>query len=91
MTSLGDRIRKFGVTTHGSIAAFAAAMEMPASNIHKYLNEERHPGFQILTRLHDLGCDLNWLFSGRGDMFAENRAGKSLRARADRESRRNGR
>ena len=28
-----------------------------------YLNGKGKPGFQVLRKLHEMGCDLNWLLS----------------------------
>jgi hypothetical protein len=74
----GKRIRLFGETVYESIKDFALDLNMAPSNLQKYMNSEREPGMGILGRMLEMGCNLNWLLSGRGKMFADNEAGRSL-------------
>jgi transcriptional regulator with XRE-family HTH domain len=61
-SDIGSRIKDFGLSKYASLKDFADALEMNPSNLHLYINNERSPGTKILTRLHKLGCDLNYLF-----------------------------
>lgn len=79
--TLGERLRCFGILTYGSVQGFARALKMAPSNLQKYLGGEREPGPATLARLLALGCNLNGLFSGRGEVFADNAAGNELRMR----------
>mgnify|MGYP001568720251 CR=1 FL=1 len=64
---MGDRIRKFGLEKFGSIKEFAEAMGMSPSNLQAYLQDRREPGTPILKRLIELGCDMDWLFTGENN------------------------
>ncbi|MDI6804645.1 MAG: helix-turn-helix transcriptional regulator [Bacteroidota bacterium] len=61
MSSIGDRIRQFGLKKYGSINAFSEAMGVTASNLQQYLADRRQPGTPVLLKLKQLGCDINWL------------------------------
>ncbi|MBS1912791.1 MAG: helix-turn-helix domain-containing protein [Bacteroidetes bacterium] len=80
--TIGERTRKFGEVAFGSMEEFAKALKIAPSNLQKYLNGERNPGIGMLQRLHELGCSVNSLIGGDGSIFADNGAGKLLRARA---------
>jgi transcriptional regulator with XRE-family HTH domain len=84
----GQRLRLFAIAWHGrtngSITAFAEALGMQPSNLHKYLSGEREPGASVLARIAELGCNIHWLMSGDGEMYAENEAGAELRRNAGR-------
>ncbi|MBS1911706.1 MAG: hypothetical protein JST22_06955 [Bacteroidetes bacterium] len=54
---------------------------MKPSNLHKYLSNERQPGKSTITRMADLGCNVQWLVSGEGEMFSETDAGHALRSK----------
>lgn len=74
----GKRIRLFGETVYESIKDFAVDLNMAPSNLQKYMNSEREPGMGILLRMLEMGCNLNWLLSGKGRMFADNDTGRAL-------------
>jgi transcriptional regulator with XRE-family HTH domain len=82
----GRRLRLFANSWHGrtsgSITAFAEALGMQPSNLHKYLSGEREPGASVLARIAELGCNIHWLMSGDGEMYADNEAGNELRRNA---------
>jgi DNA-binding CsgD family transcriptional regulator len=82
--TLGERARRFGDVSFGSVEEFARALKIAPSNLQKYLNGERNPGLAMLQRLHELGCNINSLISGEGSIFADNAAGRMLRAAAGR-------
>ncbi len=74
----GKRIRLFGETVYASIKDFATDLQMAPSNLQKYMNSEREPGMGILVRMLEMGCNINWLLSGKGRMFADNETGRAL-------------
>ena len=82
----GQRLRLFGATRFGTgkgaITTFAKALGMKPSNLHKYLANEREPGTAVLARISELGCNIHWLVSGEGEMFANNALGEELRRKA---------
>lgn len=75
----GRRLRLFGNTAFGSIKAFALKLGMQPSNLQKYLSGKREPGAIVLSRIAEHGCNIHWLISGEGEMFADNDAGRTLR------------
>lgn len=62
---IGDRIRKFGEDNFTSMVEFASYLEVSKANLNQYLQGKNPPGFKMLSRLLLLGCDLNWLLSGK--------------------------
>lgn len=75
----GRRLRSFGTTAFGSVKSFAESLGMQPSNLQKYLSGKREPGAIVLARIAELGCNIHWLISGEGEMFANNDAGRTLR------------
>ena len=74
--AIGSRIRYFGVAVFGRIKDFAEAMDMAPPNLHKYMNDEREPGIGILQKMQTLGCSIDWLLSGEGEMLLAKRLRK---------------
>jgi hypothetical protein len=79
----GDRLRFFGETVYDSVKEYALAIKMAPPNLQKYMNNEREPGSTVLRKLYALGCNINWLLSGQGEMFADNEVGRHLQPRAN--------
>src|SRR3954468_20007461 len=81
----GQRLRLFGVvrfgTASGSVKAFAEAISMKPSNLQKYLCGDREPGASVLARVADLGCNVHWLVTGDGEMYAASKAGEEVKRR----------
>lgn len=71
-------MRLFGETVYNSVKEFAEAVKMAPPNLQKYMNDDREPGSGVLRKLYNLGCNINWLLTGHGDMFAENEVGRLL-------------
>ena len=69
--SSGDRLRIFALSKYQSIKEFADLIGMDSGNVQKYLNEKRKPGSSFLKRLQKEGCDINWLLTGEGEMYAK--------------------
>lgn len=80
---IGERIRAFGQLLFdgqkGWGKMFAQAMGVKPPTLHPYFRNEKKPGGLVLERLIKLGCNADWLLTGKGDMFAENESGKRLR------------
>lgn len=72
----GERMRLFGETVYKSVKEFAEAVKMAPPNLQKYMNNDREPGSGVLRKLYALGCNINWLLTGQGDMFADNEVGR---------------
>lgn len=69
--SIGKRLREFGESKYGSMKDFAIALNMPAPSLQSYLSGKREPGTPIIIRLYNLGCDINWLISGKDSNYPE--------------------
>lgn len=52
---------------------FARALTMEPPSLTKYLNGSQRPGFVMQERLRELGCDIEWLMTGKksGDRETE--------------------
>lgn len=63
--SIGERLREFGLEKFGSIKEFAKAMRMSPPSLQQYLSDRREPGTPVLQKLIKLGCDVEWLMTGK--------------------------
>jgi transcriptional regulator with XRE-family HTH domain len=63
--TIGQRLRKFGLERYGSIKEFAKAMQMSPPGLQQYLADKREPGTPVLQRLIRVGCDVEWLMTGK--------------------------
>lgn len=53
-----------------SMAELARAMGLANSQqLYVYLNGQSLPGFELLAKLRELGCDPNWLMAGESSAF----------------------
>lgn len=77
----GQRLREFVDTVYSTVKAFAEAVGMQPSNLHKYLNDEREACISVLARFAEAGCNIHWMVAGEGDMFADNEKGREFRRR----------
>ncbi len=71
MNSIGERIREFALDKYSKINDFADALGMGASNVQSYMRGARKPGSLVLQKIQRLGCNLDWLLTGEGEMYAE--------------------
>jgi len=70
INDVGSRLREFA-EHKGGVEALSKLIEMQSSNLGKYLRGDVLPGSTLLSRLIALGCNLNWLFTGEGEMLWE--------------------
>lgn len=61
--TIGEKLRFFAENSIGSVAKFAELLGMKPPSLYVYLNNESIPGGDLLRKLKDLGCDINWLLS----------------------------
>lgn len=62
---VAERIREFA-KRFDSLAEFARLLEMKTpQQLQPYLTGKSLPGFELLVKLRNLGCDPNWLLSGQ--------------------------
>lgn len=61
---VGLRLRKFLLDKFGKLNNGAVKIGMSPQSLQKYLNGEFIPGGEILSKLSQLGCDIDWLLLG---------------------------
>jgi len=60
---------------------FAEALGIAPPNLSRYLNGDSLPNKTVLLLIAQQGCNIHWLLTGEGSMFADNAAGRELQAR----------
>ncbi len=64
--AIAKRLRKFGVDKYDKIKIFAENLDMnPSSLQSSYLSGRNAPGALLLVKLVKLGCDIEWLLTGK--------------------------
>jgi transcriptional regulator with XRE-family HTH domain len=63
------RLRVFCNSVSPSQAEFARTLGMKPQMLQKYLSGERLPLPGLLDKLNKLGCNINWLINGEGEMI----------------------
>ena len=61
--NIGEKLRVFAKKKLGSVAKLAESLGMKPPSLYNYLNGVSIPGGEMLTKLKNLGCDINWLLS----------------------------
>lgn len=69
VSSLGDRLRQFAKTQHGSVAALTRTIGKGRNFLGSYIENRAKPGSEILAAVARAGCDINWLLTGEGPMI----------------------
>ena len=59
------RLRDFGNSKFPSMAAFGRALDMRPQELYRYLNGTSKPGNILQVKLRSLGCDIEWLMTGK--------------------------
>ncbi len=68
--SIGKRIKEIRASLHLTSAELAQKLNIPVRTIGSYEREEAQPGPRFLNALIECCCiNINWLLSGRGNMF----------------------
>ncbi len=75
----GTRLGQFVNENFVSVLKFSYRIEIGPSLIHKYINNKSSPGHNVLQKLYEAGCNINWLLSGEGEMWNETEEGKKLK------------
>lgn len=78
MHESGERLREFARRCYRSVAELEREMEV-GKVLGQYVRGPSEPGFGLLQRLYRAGCNINWLLSGEGSMYAPNARGRELR------------
>lgn len=61
--NIGEKIRIFAENKGFSFAELAELLGMKPQSLQVYLSGKSNPGSEILRKLKDLGCDINWLLT----------------------------
>lgn len=69
MDSIGNRLRAFVDDKYISLKDFSDKIEMNPGNVQKYLTGKRKPGTPLLQRLQAQGLNIDWLLTGKGEMY----------------------
>jgi SOS-response transcriptional repressor LexA len=64
-SEIRERLRKFGESKFPSMAQFARALRITPQDLNHYLMGNGKPGNKLQSRLRDLGCDIEWLMTGK--------------------------
>jgi len=63
---IGKRLRNWAAEEFaGNMADFARAVSMKPQQVYAYFNGKSKPGNKLQARLRDLGCDIEWLMTGK--------------------------
>ena len=64
-SEIGKRLREFGLSKFTSMAEFARALDLPPQSLNSYLSGNFMPGNKMQSKLRELGCDIEWLMTGK--------------------------
>jgi transcriptional regulator with XRE-family HTH domain len=60
-------MREFGLSKFNTLREFSTVLGMLPQSLQKYLNNSSLPGGELLVKLHNLGCDIVWLLTGKAE------------------------
>lgn len=69
---IGDRIRKISEVLQISLSELADLLGITAQNLSVYVNNRRQPKSIFLQHFKKIGVNIDWLLTGKGDMFIDN-------------------
>lgn len=73
--SIGKRIKEIKASLHLTSTELARQLNIPVRTIGSYEREEAQPGPKFLNALIETYCvNINWLLTGKGNMFLSRRA-----------------
>lgn len=88
--SIGKRIKEIRTTLHLTSGELAKSLNIPVRTIGSYEREEAQPGSKFLNALMECcHVNINWLLSGKGQMFLSNKTELDLNYIAELQSRLN--
>jgi transcriptional regulator with XRE-family HTH domain len=65
-SEIANRLRDWGLKKFGTFRQFSNALGISYEHLYRYIKGGSNPGAKILSKLSELGCDINWLLTGRG-------------------------
>ena len=66
--NIGKRLEIFIVTNFNEKQEFAKLIEVSPSMLSQWTTEQRVPSGETLRKIAELGCNINWLLTGKGRM-----------------------
>jgi hypothetical protein len=79
--TIGQRLEEFARKQFGGIPSLNKKINEVSgkkTSIYKYIKDDRSPGAILLVPLAKLGCNLNWLLLGTGDMLYDANANRKV-------------
>ncbi len=64
-SAIGARLREFAYSRGFKLTEFAKALGMIPQTLNSYLSGRIAPGSEVLMKLSDLGCNIEWLLTGK--------------------------
>lgn len=69
---IGKRLRTILIDKFGSINESARVLDKTSANLrNNYLNGKSIPGPELLSKLLEYGCDIQWLLTGKENLFMQ--------------------
>lgn len=78
-SSTGDRLRMFLDAKNISQVEFGESVKSTKHVVHQWVADKRFPKVSTLLVLADMGCNLDWLITGRGSMIVKTDETAALR------------
>lgn len=88
--TLGKRLRIFALSSFDELNHFAKAIGTSPAVISQWFKDVKSPSVLYLEKIYKIGCNINWLLSGEGEMFAPNFAGAEVKRKYDTNSKKDG-
>ncbi|MBK7265478.1 MAG: helix-turn-helix domain-containing protein [Ignavibacteriales bacterium] len=73
---IARRLREFAYSKTDRLKDFAGSLDMSPQTLNSYLSGKISPGSELLIKLSDLGCDIDWLLTGSGKNLKEKESGR---------------
>jgi len=77
----GEKIKAFAKKKFGSLNDLSLIIEVNPNQMSSYTTENRKPGFEMLQKLYENGCDIHWLLDDKrpiDEVFNNNIECKSI-------------
>lgn len=63
--TIGERLKEFSKMRFKSHAELAEKLGIKREQLYPYFNDDSKPGSELLIKLIELGCDVEWLLKGK--------------------------
>lgn len=80
---IASRLREFAYSKTDRLTEFAKSLDMLPQTLNSYLSGKITPGSELLIKLSEMGCDIEWLLTGNpSGIVKSERKGDKKSARA---------